>query len=113
MTEDATFGGYLRKHERAPAFGGSDGCVYSVGVYTDAEPDGAGRVGAALVFVRWSPQGDQPVGHLESEYLAYGSSEKEARKRLHELSLQDVKQALERAITAAVETERTLARDGE
>ena len=105
MTEDATFGGYLRKHERAPAFGGSDGYAYSVGVYTNAEPDGVEPVGAALVFVRWSEQGDQPIGHLESEYLAYASSEKEARKRLHDLSLQDVKQALERAIMAQAETE--------
>lgn len=99
MIEDATLGGYLRKHERAPAFGGSDGGMYSVGIYVDDHPDADGRYGAALIFVRWSPQGDQPVGHVESDYLCYGRSDTEAREHLLELSLHDAKAELERAIT--------------
>ena len=61
------------KHERAAAFGGSDGQAYSVGLYVDEEPDERGRYGAALLFVRWSPAGDRPVGHVETEHLAWGA----------------------------------------
>lgn len=99
MIDDATLGGYLRRHERAPAFGGSDGELYSVGIYVDESPDDRGRYGAALLFVRWSPHGDQPVGHVESDYLGFGGSEAEARKHLLALSLHDVKAELERAIS--------------
>ncbi len=33
MSTDAFLGGYFEQHERAPAFGGSDGASYSVDVY--------------------------------------------------------------------------------
>ena len=46
-----TLGGYMKKHDRAAAFGGSDGRAYSVALYIDEEPDvatslplGAGRL---------------------------------------------------------------------
>ena len=67
-----TLGGYMAKHERAAAFGGSDGQAYSVAIYVDDEPDVRGLYGAALLFVRWSPGGDRPVGHVETEPLAWG-----------------------------------------
>ena len=60
---ELTLGGYMAKHDRAAAFGGSDGQAYSVAVYIDAEPDLRGLYGAALLFVRWSPAGDR----LESD----------------------------------------------
>src|SRR5262245_11099072 len=72
--DDSTLGGYFRTHTRPPAFEGSDGEAYSVAVYVDEEPGPDGRLGGALLFVRWSPKGDQPEGHLESDYLAYGST---------------------------------------
>lgn len=96
-----TLGGYMAKHERAAAFGGSDGNAYSVGIYTDDEPDGRGRYGAALLFVRWSPAGDRPVGHVETETLVWGRTPEEAEERLRALSLYDVKTALDEAIAAA------------
>jgi len=99
MTEDATLGGYLRKHERAPAFSGSDGAPYTVSVLVDADVDG--RFGAALLFVRWSDTGDRPVGHLESDYLTFGATEKDAKAGIHDLSLHEVKAELERLITRA------------
>ena len=98
---ELTLGGYMEKHERAVAFGGSDGGAYSVAVYVDEEPDLRGLFGAALLFVRWSPAGDQPIGHLETAALAWGRTPEEAGERLKSLSLYDVKDALEQAIAGA------------
>jgi hypothetical protein len=91
----------MQKHDRAAAFGGSDGQAYSVALYVDEEPDVRGRYGAALLFVRWSAGGDRPLGHLESETLAWGKTPAEAESRLSALSLYDVKAALEEAIAHA------------
>jgi len=96
-----TLGGYMRKHDRAAAFGGSDGQAYSVAIYVEEEPDVRGLYGAALLFVRWSAGGDRPVGHLESETLAWGKTPSEAESRLEGLSLYDVKAALDEAIANA------------
>jgi hypothetical protein len=96
-----TLGGYMRKHERAAAFSGSDGQAYSVAIYIEDEPDLRGLFGAALLFVRWSPSGDRPVGHLESETLVWGKTPEEAASRLESLSLYDVKSALDEAIAKA------------
>jgi hypothetical protein len=96
-----TLGGYMQKHERAAAFGGSDGAAYSVAIYVEEEPDFRGMYGAALLFVRWSSLGDRPVGHLESETLAWGKTPEEAQARLESLSLYDVKTALDEAIASA------------
>ena len=91
----------MAKHERAAAFGGSDGLAYSVAIYVEDEPDVRGLYGAALLFVRWSPAGDRPVGHLETDALAWGHTPEEAAERLGALSLYDVKGALDEAITRA------------
>ena len=100
---EITLGGYLARHERAPAFGGSDGNAYSVAIWVDDEPDGRGRYGAALLFVRWSDAGDRAVGHVETEPMAWGRSRQEASARLEALSLFDVKAALDAAIGARAE----------
>ena len=96
-----TLGGYMTKHDRAAAFGGSDGEAYSVAIYVDEEPDLRGLYGAALLFVRWSRSGDRPVGHLETETLVWGRTTQEAAERLESLSLYDVKSALDEAIARA------------
>jgi hypothetical protein len=96
-----TLGGYMRKHDRAAAFSGSDGQPYSVAIYVEEEPDLRGLYGAALLFVRWSPSGDRPVGHVETETLAWGRTREEAESRLESLSLYDVKAALDEAIANA------------
>ena len=93
-----TLGGYMQKHERAAAFGGSDGQAYSVAIYVDEEPDVRGLYGAALLFVRWSPNGERPMGHVETETLVWGKTTAEAQSRLENLSLYDVKAALDDAI---------------
>ncbi len=103
INPEVTLGGYMAKHERAAAFGGSDGQAYSVGIYLDDAPDDRGRYGAALLFVRWSPAGDRPVGHVETEPLAWGKTPQEAEERIKALSLFDVKAALDAAIARAPE----------
>ncbi len=99
MTE-FTLGGYMAKHDRAAAFSGSDGQAYSVGLWIDDEADANGRFGGALLFVRWSPAGDSPTGHLETDFLVMGATPDEARERLGALSLYDVKAALDELIAA-------------
>ncbi len=96
-----TLGGYMEKHERAAAFGGSDGQAYSVAIYVEDQPDQRGLFGASLLFVRWSTAGDRPVGHVETEPLAWGRTATEAGDRLKSLSLYDVKAALDEAIARA------------
>ncbi len=101
MNDEITLGGYMEKHGRAAAFEGGDGHAYSVGVLVDDEPDSEGRFGAALLFVRWSPAGDAPVGHVETGYLAWGRTAALAEARVKGLSLFDVKEALDGAIKDA------------
>ena len=98
---ELTLGGYMQKHDRAAAFGGSDGQAYSVAIYVEDQPDERDRYGASLLFVRWSPGGDRPVGHVETEILAWGRTPEEAGDRLRVLSLYDVKAALDEAIARA------------
>jgi hypothetical protein len=98
---ELTLGGYMAKHERAAAFGGSDGQAYSVAIYVDEEPDPRGLYGAALLFVRWSAGGERPVGHVETDTLVWGRTEAGAAGRLEALSLYDVKAALDDAIARA------------
>jgi hypothetical protein len=98
LDPEITLAGYMAKHGRAAAFGGRDGQAYSVGIWVDDVPDSRGRFGAAILFVQWSQAGDRPVGHVETDYLAWGSSPAEAEDRLKALSLFDVKAALDQAI---------------
>lgn len=88
----------MQKHDRAAAFGGSDGEAYSVAIVTDDAPDAQGRFGASLLFIQWGPAGDKPVGHVETDYLAWGRTAAEAEDRVKALSLYDVKAALDEAI---------------
>ncbi|HEY7683804.1 MAG TPA: hypothetical protein VH879_14255 [Gemmatimonadales bacterium] len=98
---EVTLGGYMARHERAAAFTGVDGQAYSVGLFVEEQPDERGHFAASLLFVRWSPAGDRPVGHVESEVLAWGRTPEEAEERLKALSLYDVKAALDEAIGSA------------
>jgi hypothetical protein len=90
-------------HERAPAFGGKDGRAYSVATFVDDAPDARGLYGAALLFVRWSEAGDRPVGHLETDYLGWGSTPAEALSPVLELTLQHIKLHLDRCIDLAAD----------
>ncbi|MGH7753481.1 MAG: hypothetical protein ACREN5_11760, partial [Gemmatimonadales bacterium] len=63
-------------------------------VYVDEARDAHGRYGAALLFARWSEAGEKPVGHLETGYLAFAESKKDAMAPLLELTLHEVKDHL-------------------
>ncbi len=95
MSEDGTLGGYVRVHQRPPAFGGTDGAAYTVSTLVDDDPDPTGRFGAALLFVRWSDGGEKAVGHLETDYLAFGTSPGEALAPVLALTLAEVKAHLD------------------
>ncbi len=95
-----TIGGYIAVHDRPAAFEGSDGASYSVEIVTDSSDDRTRPFAAYLLFVRWR-QGD-PVasGHLETEFIAYGNTEDEARALVGALSLNEVKTRLDALIKA-------------
>lgn len=88
-------------HARPPAFGGTDGRAYSVSTFVDDAPDALGRYGAALLFIQWAEGDGRPVGHLESDYLAFGRTPGEALAPVLVLTLQEVKGHLDRCIEAA------------
>ncbi len=98
IADEETLAGYQAVHGRAPAFEGSDGRPYSVGVFSDDDPAPDGSFGAALLFIRWSKD-NQPDGHLETDYLARATDAGEAEAALGRLTLAEVKVHLERLIT--------------
>jgi hypothetical protein len=100
VIDDGTYGGYVARHERPPAFAGSDGQAYSVALLVDDAPDAAGRYGGAFLFVRWGAGGDLPTGHVETEYLVFGATRDDAERQLAAMSLLEVKTQLDRAIAA-------------
>jgi len=96
--DDTTLGGYQTVHGRPPAFGAPDGQAYSVGTFTD-DTANDGRFGAAIVFVCW---GDgRPIGHLETDYLAFGSTPDEALAPVLALTLEQVKAHLDACVIRA------------
>ena len=96
--DDDTLGGYEQVHARPPAFGATDGFAYTVSVFVDDEPDAAGRYGAALLFLRWAPGGDRPIGHVETDYLAHAATPDAASAAVAALTLHDVKAHLDRCL---------------
>ena len=97
IAEDDTLAGYVTVHGRPPSFEGSDGRPYSVGVFSDDDPDVDGRYGAALLFIRWSAD-QQPDGHLETPYLARSPDPQAAEAALGKLTLAAIKQKLDALI---------------
>jgi len=100
VSDDGTLGGYLRDHNRPPAFGGPDGRAYSVGLMVDEQPGPDGHFGGALLFVRWTEGGDAPDGHVETGYLVHAESRLHVRRALNALSLHEVKDRLDEAVAA-------------
>ena len=94
-----TLGGYMAVHDRPAAFEGADGFSYSVEILADEDRFGSEPWGGYLFFVKWARIGaSTPEGHLESEVLARGSTEAEARDRVGAMPLNDVKRVLDALI---------------
>jgi hypothetical protein len=102
---EVTLGGYIARHDRAPAFTGPDGRAYSVAIWVADDPDDDGRLGGALLFVRWNPSGTEPDGHLETDWLVRGGDAPDVERRLGALSLYDVKAALDEVVAARREAD--------
>lgn len=83
-------------HGRPPAFGAADGQAYSVATFAD-DASSNGRYGAALLFVRWG-EDERPVGHLETDYLAFGATPDEALAPVLALTLEQVKAYLDQCV---------------
>lgn len=87
-------------HDRPAAFEGSDGASYSVEIVTDASGDRTRPFAAYLLFVHWRAGDPIASGHLETDFIAFATSEDEARSLVGALSLNDVKSHLDRLIAA-------------
>jgi len=97
-----TVGGYAAAHERPAAFEGSDGFSYSVEILVEEEPGEREPWAGFIFFVKWARIGaSSPEGHLESDVLARGASEQQARERVGAMSLSDVKRVLDELIARA------------
>jgi hypothetical protein len=96
-----TIGGYMAVHARPAAFEGSDGMSYSVEICTDETGNPARPVGAYFLFLRWRRIGEAGVeGHVESDFLADGATEDEARTRIGVMPLNQVRDTLEELLRA-------------
>jgi hypothetical protein len=97
-----TLGGYMAVHDRPAAFAGADGFSYSTEILADETGEPERPFGAYLLFVRWARVGAaSPAGHVESEFVAYGTTPEEAMRAAGALSLNAVKQVLDGLIAAA------------
>jgi hypothetical protein len=101
-----TIGGYMAVHDRPAAFEGSDGASYSVEIMTESSGDMTRPFAAYLLFVRWGHGDPVASGHLETEFLAFASSESEARATVGALHLNEVKTKLDALIKAKRSEER-------
>ena len=95
---DATLGGYLRIHDRPPAYEGSDGHPYTVSLEVEKTANLRDPYAGYLVFPRWAQTGVGIVGHVETDTLVGGTTEEEALAKLGELSLLEVQELLEGAL---------------
>lgn len=103
--DENTIGGYMAVHQRPAAFEGEDGYSYSVDVLTDNTDDPRMPWGAYLFYVRWSQGEPQVLGHVETDFIAYGSSELSVRQQLSAMPLTSVKATLDTLIRSRARSE--------
>ncbi len=96
--DETTLGGYLRIHERPPAFEGTDGHPYTVSIEVEKTPDLRAPYEGFLVFPRWATTGVGIVGHLETPTLWQGTGRDEVLRQAGDTSLLRVKELLDEAI---------------
>lgn len=98
--EDGTLGGYLKVHNRPPAYDGPDGHPYTVSVEVERTGNLLTPYLGYLVFPRWAQTGVGIVGHVETPTLVECRSQAEAEERLGSLTLLEVQEHLETAVAA-------------
>lgn len=99
--DDSTIGGYAAVHARPAALEGRNGFSYSIEILSDATDDAVEPFGAYLMFVQWSRLGAQKVeGHVESDFLAWGTSADEAEGLLGAMKLTAAQTELDRLLRA-------------
>jgi len=96
--QDGTLGGYLRVHDRPPAFEGPDGHPYTVSIEVEQTGNLLAPFQGYLVFPRWAQTGVGIVGHAESPTLVESRSRQEAEERLGALTLVEVREILDDAL---------------
>ena len=100
--DERTLGGYMAVHARPAAFEGSDGMSYSVEIMTDETGEPDRPWGGYLLFVRWRRVGRSGVeGHLESDFLRHGATEREARQAVEGMTLWEAKAVLDELVRRA------------
>ncbi|HEV8411894.1 MAG TPA: hypothetical protein VGQ30_15420 [Gemmatimonadaceae bacterium] len=105
--DETTVGGYAAVHSRPAALEGRDGMSYSLDMLSDSTGETAAqkRFGAYLIFIQWARLGAQKAeGHLETDFLAWGSTADEAERALGSMPLVEAQRALDALV---------LARDGD
>ncbi|HEY0242492.1 MAG TPA: hypothetical protein VGC52_07495 [Gemmatimonadaceae bacterium] len=95
-----TVGGYTAVHSRPPAFEGKDGASYSVEIMTDETGDPSRPWAGYLFFVRYQHGDPVASGHVETDYLRYADSEREAQDLVGAMQLNDALLELNKAIAA-------------
>lgn len=105
--DEKTLGGYMAVHARPAAFEGSDGMSYSVDIGTDSTGDPDAPVGAYLLFIRWSPGEPGVSGHLETDFLFRGGSERSVREATGAMPLDEVKKTLDALLADRAPTQLT------
>ena len=101
--DETTVGGYAAVHSRPAALEGRDGMSYSLDLLSDSTGETAPqeKFGAYLIFVQWARIGAQKAeGHLETDFLSYGSTADEAERILGSMTLIDAQRALDAMIAA-------------
>ena len=99
--DETTVGGYAAVHSRPAALEGRDGMSYSLDLLSDSTGDATRPFGAYLIFVQWARVGAQKAeGHLETDFLAWGSTADEAERALGSMTLKDAQRALDALVAA-------------
>ena len=95
---DGTLGGYLRHHDRPPAFEGIDGHPYTVSLEVEKSSNLQAPFSGYLVFPRWADTGVGIVGHVETPFLFHGPSPEAVSGELEALTLRQVSDLLMQAV---------------
>lgn len=102
VDDDTTLAGYTEVHSRPPAYEGTDGHPYTVSLETEKTGNLAAPWSGFLVFPRWAQNGVGIVGHVETPTLCEASTLDQAKEALGRLTLREVQNLLEEAISTSV-----------